>query len=435
MMTNEIVPPANVPNSYHSSQTDTITKSDTHRSSEQTIHTETCRITETTMRMEHKSPLPDIEFNPSPRPFELNENTDMHTTHYMDNTNHSKHMIDTNPVPQYQHHPQSPPHRTEYDHFIDTETLQHKPYTTYEMAHQRNHIDAAEHLRPNGNIALIDEPAANTSCDTRVSERVKLIEKGSDVVEPTYKPFKPVPTLNVPLNDFPFARCNLEKQTDSVLHAVPPHQNGKCTPSQLNETIEEFSSKIHEFQQCHWSNENDLKAPALVKHAAPVMKPNVGQMKAPPESFYAPLNLEPGEPAQLCFAPRILSDKKPSLLEKIEKTLEKDATKVLPHSVRMIPPPPPPPPSEHYSAHNESGKHITKQCEQYEINQPHKNLNHIKNTFYEHTTPLHRNTFAHVPTPTKAPEKVRIWSVCVCVSVCYQLTMCQSPLTKINRNL
>lgn len=409
-MTNEIVLPATVPNSYHSSQTDTITKSDTHRSSEQTIHTETCRITETTMRMEHKSPLPDIEFNPSPRPFEINANSDIHTKQYMDHTDHSKHMINTNPVPQYQH-PQSSPNRTEYDHFTDTETLKKQTYNTYEIANQ-NQRQMAENLHPNNNVGLIDEPAAKTGHGS-VSERVKLIDKCVSV-DSTYKPFKSVP------NDFPFAQCNLDNQYENSNNITTPiHQNGKTTPNQLNETIEEFSSKMHEFQQSHWSNNDDLKAPALVNQ---IIKPNVAQLNEQQQPICAPLHLKPGEPVEYCFAPRVLSDKKPSLLEQMEKTLEKDATKVLPYSIRMIPPSPPPPTiSEHF----DSSKHIIKQSKQYDINQPNKNLNHIKNTFYENiTTPLQRNTIVHVPTPTKTPEKVRI-PVCLCICVC--------TLTKINR--
>lgn len=410
------MPPANVPNSYHSSQTDTITKSDTHRSSEQTVHTETCRITETTMRMEHKSPLPDIEFNPSPRPFEIKENLDIHTKKYADNNNHNKYMTDIYSVPQYQH-PQSPQNYTEYDNnVIATETLENQKYKTYETATQQQpQMEMAENLHTNNNFTLNDEPIAKTNYGS-VSERVKLIEKCSND-EPIYKPFKTEPTWKAP-NDFPLTQYNFDKQSENAISVSPTYQNGTSTPNPLNETIEKFSNKIHEFEQCHWSNDSDLKAPALVKHVTPIIKSSDVPINEQEKSKCVPLNLKPGEPPKLCFAPRITSDKKPSLMEKIEKTLEKDLergpTKVLPHSVRMIPPSPPPIVSEHF----ESSKHIIKQSKQYDINNPNKNINHIKNTFYENTTPLHRNTFVHVPTPTKAPEKVRIWSVCSCVCLC-----------------
>lgn len=410
--TNEIVPPANVPNSYHSSQTDTITKSDTHRSSEQTVHTETCRITETTMRMEHKSPLPDIEFNPSPRPFEIKENLDIHTKQYADNNIHNKYMTDIYSVPQYQH-TQSPQNHTEHDNFIATETLENQKFRTYETAAQMQPPDEiAENLHTNNNFTLNDEPIAKTTYGS-VSERVKLIEKCSND-EPIYKPFKNDQTWNAP-NDFPPTQYNFDKQSEQATCVTPIYQNGTSTPNPLNETIEKFSSKIHEFEQCHWSNDSDLKAPALVKHVTPIIKSNDGQIKEQEKSINVPLNLEPGEPPELCFAPRVTSDRKPSLMEKIEKTLEKDLekgpTKVLHHSVRMIPPSPPT-----VSEHFESSKPMNKQTKQYDINNPNKNINHIKNTFYENTTPLHRNTIIHVPTPTKAPEKVRIWSVCSCCS-------------------
>lgn len=406
--TNEIVPPANVPNSYHSSQTDTITKSDTHRSSEQTVHTETCRITETTMRMERKSPVPDIEFNPSPpKPFEIKENLDIYTKQYADNNTNNKYMTDICSVPQYQQHTQPQQQNlTEYNHFISTETLENQKYKPYEAAPQKQfQSEMAENLHTN-NVTLNDEPMFSKTNYGSVSEKVKQIENITND-EPAHKPFGPIWIVPNEL---------------SITHI---YQNDTISPNPLNETIEKFSSKIHEFEKCHWPNDSDLKAPALVKHVTPSIKPNEAPKKEQQEPINVSLNLKPGEPPELCFAPRIISDRKPSLMEKIEKTLEKDLergpTKVLPHSVRMIPPSPPPqppPPSQTVSEHFESSKHIIKQTKQYDINKPNKNINHIKNTFYENTTPpLHRITFVHVPTPTKAPEKVRLWSVCSCVLV------------------
>lgn len=52
---------ATVPSSYQSSHIENTTQSDSHGTSEQTILTETRCVTETTLRMEHKSPHPDIE--------------------------------------------------------------------------------------------------------------------------------------------------------------------------------------------------------------------------------------------------------------------------------------------------------------------------------------------------------------------------------------
>lgn len=439
-MTNEIVPPANVPNSYHSSQTDTITKSDTHRSSEQTVHTETCRITETTMRMEHKSPLPDIEFNSSPRPFEFKDNLNIHTKHYADtNTDTNKYMTqNTHSVPQYQpQHIQSPPppqNHTAYDHqFISSmETLENQKYKTYnETATQKptklqSEMSVMVENKHTNNVPLTEEPLIGKSNYGSVSEKVKQIEKSANDEPPIYTPFKP--TWNAP-DELPpqsHAQYNFDKQNERNISITPTYQNGTCTPNPLTETIEKFSNKIHEFEQCHWSNDNELKAPALVKHVTPIIKPNDAPIKQQPEPFSAmPLDLQPGEPPELCFAPRVASDRKPTLMEKIEKTLEKDLergpTKVLHHSVRMIPPSPPPIVSENF----ESSKDCIQQTkQQYDINKPNKNINHIKNTFYENTTPTplhHRNTFVHVPTPTKAPEKVRIWSVCSCASVCFCL--------------
>lgn len=421
------MPPANVPNSYHSSQTDTITKSDTHRSSEQTVTTETCRITETTMRMEHKSPLPDIEFNPSPRPFEVKENLDIHTKPYAGNSNHNKYMTDISyaAVPQHQQHTQSPQNHTELDHLMctTTGTLDQK-YKTYEAATQKPpQIEGGPNHLYTNSVVFNEEPmTAKTNCSS-VFDKMKQIEKGAND-EPAYKPFKIGPIWNAP-NEIPIAPNNFDnKQSETAISVTPTYQNGTTTPNPLSETIEQFSSKIHEFEKCHWSNDSDLKAPALVKHVTPIIRPNDAPINEQPEPISVPLNLQPGEPPELCFAPRVSSDRRSSLMEKIEKTLEMDLekgpTKVLPHSVRMIPPspPPPPPPSTLTTDHFECSKHIIKQIKPYDINKPNKNINHIKNTFYENTTPpLHRNTFVHVPTPTKAPEKVRLWSVCSCLCV------------------
>lgn len=418
-------PPANVPNSYHSSQTDTITKSDTHRSSEQTVHTETCRITETTMRMEHKSPLPDIEFNPTPpRPqFEIKEHLDTRTNQYADNSSHNKYTADMPSVPQYQQHTHSPrQNHTEYNHFVSNETLETQKYKPFEAAPQQQpHNEMAENPHTN-NVTSNDGPMTAKPNYGSVFDKVKQIEKSTND-EPVYKPFKVGPTWNA-ASEPPLAQYNSDKPSEEAFSITPTYRNGAITPNPLNETIEQFSSKIHEFEKCHWSNASDLKAPALVKHVTPLIRPNDAPIKEKPlqeEPMNVPLNLQPGEPPELCFAPRVTSDRRSSLMEKIEKTLEKDLergpTKVLPHSVRMIPPSPPPPPSQSTaSEHFESSEHMIKQTKQYDITQPNKTINHIKNTFYENTTPpLHRNTFVHVPTPTKAPEKVRLWSVCSCV--------------------
>lgn len=58
---------AKAPSSYHSSQIDSTSQSEKHGTTEETTFTETRCVTETTMRMEHKSPHPDIQA-PSPIP-------------------------------------------------------------------------------------------------------------------------------------------------------------------------------------------------------------------------------------------------------------------------------------------------------------------------------------------------------------------------------
>lgn len=421
--------PANLPNSYHSSQTESVTKSDTHGSSEQTIHTETCRITETTLRMEHKSPLPDIEFNPSPRPFEIKDSADIHTNTYT-NTNtiatlensDMKPLTDIVSVPQHIHQPI----HTEHDNSLANRTYEHLKYTTYETATSKEPQYIADgNTHQETVVAINGDDVIKAKNNGSVSNRIKTIENSAND-EPIHKT---TPIWNAS-NESPVTQFCFEKQSQRAISITPtfnatPYQNGTCTPNPVNETIEQISSKFQEYEQSHRSNDYDLKAPALVKHVTPIIKPyeNGVQSSAKVENaIQVPVNLEPGEPPELCFAPRVSGKRRQSLVEKIEKTLEKDLergpSKVLPHSVRMMPPSPRTISTEHYESSQRQSN--IKQSKIHDINQPNTEINNLKHIFYEHNKPLQRNTIDFVPTPPKAPEKVRIWSVFMCtLCVCY----------------
>lgn len=415
---NEINQPANLPNSYHSSQTDTVTKSDTHGSSEQTIHTETCRITETTLRMEHKSPLPDIQFNPSPRPFEIKENIDIYTntntnTNTMTSHDNSKMipLIDIELVPQHQ------PNYTEHDNLIANRTFENIKYKTYKTA-TANETTNLTHQHLHDNVTAInDNPLINTNSNS-VSDRIKTIEKSTN--DETI--FKTIPKWNTNVsNESPITQYGFDKQSQRAISITPTfntssYQNGISIPNPLTETIEEFSTKIQGYEQNHWSTDYELKAPALVKHVTPIIKSNENGIQSQTENVVdVPVNLQPGEPPELCFAPRMSGERRQSFVEKIEKTLEKELergpSKVIPHSVRLMPPSPQTTSTEHY----ESNQRIVKQIKQQNINQTNHEINNIKNIFYEHNKPIQKHTIDFVPTPTKAPEKVRnlvMFSVC-----------------------
>lgn len=73
----------------------------------------------------------------------------------------------------------------------------------------------------------------------------------------------------------------------------------------------------------------DLKAPGLVKQFAKPMVPLI------------PLDIEPGSPPEICYAPKPVNERKQSYVEKIEKTLEqnldKEPERVPRGGVRLLP--------------------------------------------------------------------------------------------------
>lgn len=377
--------PAILPNSYHSSQTDTVAQTDTHGSSEQTIHTETCRITETTMRMEHKSPLPDIEFNPSPRPFETRHRFAYETKPHTEVVSLQQPL----PTPQ-QHHEYA-----DQEHLVAAKTFGNLKYTTFETA------TAPQGAQFGQEIA---EEVLPTTKYGSVSDRVKTLEKSS--IE-EHSPVKSVPIWNAPIESP--TQYIFEKHRYQGF-STPTHQmNGTSTPNVVNETIEQISSKMQEYERFHTIHgyDYDLKAPALVKHVTPIAKPFTNGYQSEDVLKTTTLNLQPGKPPEICYAPRSTSERRESLVEKIEKSLEKDLergpSKVLPHSVRMMPPSPQTVSTDMY----ESKRSIMKQTTQNYINHQHTDFNHVKNIFYEHNKPLPRNTTVPTLTPTKAPKKVR----------------------------
>lgn len=338
------------------------------------------------MRMEHKSPLPDIEYNPSLRPFQSKEKQI---------EIQAKPLTEAFSVPVTQ---QKQDH-IDHDHLVASKTFENIKYTTFEPIKIANESfiftnEQAEHL-----------PKTNYSS---VSSRVKTIEK-SDNEQRTISPYKSAMPWNT-----------LDKSSPAVVQYVldnqnyreastPVHQvNGACTPNPVNETIDQISNKMQEYEQSHWSEKYDLKAPALVKHVNPNIKPLPNGYQSNNDTTSQSLNLEPGEPPELCFAPRLPTERKTSIVERIEKSLERELekgpTKVLPHSVRMMPPSPQTVSTEML----EMNKSTMKQTKHIEFNEPAKDFNHIKNIFYEHNKPLQRKTFVQTPTLTQAPEKVRI---------------------------
>lgn len=104
------------------------------------------------------------------------------------------------------------------------------------------------------------------------------------------------------------------------------------------ETKKMFEEKIKQNEmpvRSTFMNQTDLKAPAMVKQIFP--KPKEEPL------FMNNLNLEPGTPPEMCYAPRTTLERKQSYVEAIEKSLlkdlEKEPTRVPPGGVRVIPSP------------------------------------------------------------------------------------------------
>lgn len=346
------------------------------------------------MRMEHKSPLPDIEYNPSLRPFESKEKPI---------------EIQAKPSPEAFSVPviQQKPDRIDHDRSIATKTFETIKCTTFEPTKNASEpYTFANQKAPNTEDGLMSKYSS-------VSSRVKTIDK-FDNEQRTVSPYKPTMPWNAP-NMPPIAQNVLENQSHRELPIYVHQVNGTCTPNPVNETIDKISNKMQEYEQNHWSEKYDLKAPALVKHVNPNIKLLPNGHHPINHSISQPLHLEPGEPPELCFAPRLPTERKTSIVERIEKSLERELekgpSKVLPHSVRMMPPSPQTVASEML----EMNKSTTKQNKHIEFNEPAKDFNHIKNIFYEHNKPLQRKTFVQTPTLTQTPEKVR--NACIRVQI------------------
>lgn len=108
------------------------------------------------------------------------------------------------------------------------------------------------------------------------------------------------------------------------------------------ETAKMFENKIKDLENSP-RHDYDLKAPGLVKQILP--RPQQERPKSIiQESPLPDIYLEPGSPPEMCYAPRtVAQERKQSLVETIEQTIEKEnekgPSKILAGAVRMIPPP------------------------------------------------------------------------------------------------
>lgn len=115
---------------------------------------------------------------------------------------------------------------------------------------------------------------------------------------------------------------------------------GQRRRGSIKETAKMFEEKIKDLENSP-RHDYDLKAPGLVKQILP--RPQHDRPKSVQESPLPDIYLEPGSPPEICYAPRTPAfDRKQSLVESFEQTLEKKLekgpTKVLAGAVRMLPP-------------------------------------------------------------------------------------------------
>jgi hypothetical protein len=104
----------------------------------------------------------------------------------------------------------------------------------------------------------------------------------------------------------------------------PPVEEPVRTQS-IKETTQMFEEKIKQLEQ------SELKAPALIKQ---VIQPKPIQVEVPQVP-----GLEPGEPPEICFAPKQVFEKKTEKFDAtVYETFDKEPNKVLPGAVKIIPP-------------------------------------------------------------------------------------------------
>lgn len=417
-----LAPATIVPNSFHSSQLESTTQSDTtHGTSEQIIMTETRCVTEKTMRMEHKSPHPDIEppsfyATPKPiqtitqqshteqtikheqieakspipippsqeiKPYELDHHHAPHKIHKNSNAcetikyttfKSSTTMPDQLPADPNKSMWRDTPINIEQNvqNCVNNLNLTPGPPPEIGYAPEQCVVDAATKtvtVPKNGDkmyhsisdrvkllensLAECREPPAGgqnlfpcinnnnfaqtTQCYTETTNKtINEIPVLSQSPEPIYRPASNVSIRS--LSPRPSAEAiHMEKSWTSpspVLYGNYHDNNETLRRNSIRETAKAIENRIKEYE--HFApNEYELKAPGLVKFIKPIVQNVVDSNN---------FNLEPGSPPEMCYGARPAFEKRTSMVETIERSLEKDLergpTKVLPCSVRTMPPSP-----------------------------------------------------------------------------------------------
>lgn len=126
------------------------------------------------------------------------------------------------------------------------------------------------------------------------SSFVAYSSQQTNVYQPQQQEVVPPKEHFVPVQPYP-----VEQQPQEEL----PKMSIKDTKSYFEQRIKQEEVKTHP---------SDLKAPGLVRQFAKPMVPLI------------PLDMEPGSPPEMCYAPKPVLERKQSYVEKIEKTLEQN---------------------------------------------------------------------------------------------------------------
>uniref|UniRef100_A0A1B0CIV6 Ig-like domain-containing protein n=2 Tax=Lutzomyia longipalpis TaxID=7200 RepID=A0A1B0CIV6_LUTLO len=382
------------PSSSHSAHTVSQATMDLHGSEESTIVTETRRTTEATMRMEHKVSFPDLP------PLTQTQNTQTHATPMR----HEATMSDsaalkssgtnTEALEMKRVATQTPPQVPtkpcqEEEEVIQTQSItkksameyfEHKiksepeeKYTKFSDLkvspfEQKLSSDLKMlNLEPGPAPEIGFMPKGDQVKRENISDRIKRLEEGHRETETPSGGIRVFPQLS--RADEPGSvspRPSAEAVAMEKLWASPkPHEVHDFTEKKTTEQRYTWaSSQEMSIGTCHDvptevpTTDDTLKNYSItsakkvfedkLKEAPELVAPQLVRQvskerpKSVHELFHA-IHLEPGSPPEVCYAPKPTFERKKSLVETLEESLERkiesEPTRVPPGGVRIVPPP------------------------------------------------------------------------------------------------
>lgn len=324
-----------VPSSYHTSSNDSQSFSDKVGSSEHTVLTETRCMTETTMRMEHKSPLPDIESprlyikSPFPSPNGQNKiqsfkNEQMQSKSCKESFNENL-FSNNNPL---QSELDRSPNKLQSS-MNSSETIKYSVFKTSPPTNllpcklnkstlrdempkdvcvdKQNELKLTPGPLPKFGY-LPDDSVQNNSPTKHIIE-----QQTSEIIR---NEISGIPA-NIPES---FVRSPVPVSTPQSFTSAPIGTENQeiLRRNSIRETAKAIENKIKEIE----SSSYELKAPCLVRDIIPRKHQHVSSR--PASAPLHDINIQPGSPPELCFAPQITHDKKSIYPETSKKCFEQN---------------------------------------------------------------------------------------------------------------